>query len=194
MTDSELYPWAGDFSTGDLNSPIAIVTLAEDLEFDPDKVAIWGPMRTENLGIEKVVANTISNPNIRYLFVCGEEIKGHKSGRSLIALWKNGIDKRGKIKKAPGAVPYIENLSSEAVERFQNQIEVVDKIGITCEREIEAHIADYIKKEPGSFEKPYIAIKIEKKEKSIIDTDFALHSSLKVSVWGKISNIEEEVK
>ncbi len=43
-------------------------------------------IKTENLGLEKVIANIISNPNIRFILLCGTEVKGHLSGQTLAAL------------------------------------------------------------------------------------------------------------
>lgn len=188
---SELYPWEGDYITGKEESPVAIVTLGEKMLFDKDKVAIWGPMKTENLGIEKVIANTISNPNIRFLIICGEEIRGHLSGSSLLALLKNGIDENGRIIDSPGAVPYIENIDKEAVDRFREQIEPVNMIGINDKDKIDKSINEAIDEDPKSFGEPYIAIRIKKKTESKFEADMALHASLKVSPWGEISKMEE---
>ncbi len=187
------YPWPGNFYTGNSLSPVAIVTLAEDIDFDQEKVAIWGPLRTENLGIERVIANTIYNPNIRYLLICGDEIRGHKSGSSLMALSDNGIDENGRIIDSPGALPYIENITREAIERFQNQIETVDLIGITSKDEIEGVVEKYIKKDPEPFRDSYLAIKIKKKVRSTIKSNIALHSFINISVWGCISDSKQEV-
>ncbi len=188
---SEMYPWPGDYEIGEHDLPVAVITLSDDLDFDPKKVAIWGPMRTENLGIEKVIANVLSNPNIRYLVVCGDEIRGHRSGQTIIALVENGLEKNGRIKGADGAVPYIENLSAEAVERFRNQVDIVDQVGETSKKKIDRIIERCIEKNPDPFGDPYTAVKIEKREKSTFEADFALHSSLRVSPWGKISKMEE---
>ena len=54
--------------------------------------AIAGPCKTENLGIEKVVANIISNPNIRFLILAGAEVQGHITGQSFKALHENGAE------------------------------------------------------------------------------------------------------
>ena len=69
----------GDYIVGDPESPVAVATLASHIEEIPSAAgaAIAGPCKTENLGIEKVVANIISNPNIRYLMLCGAEVMGH---------------------------------------------------------------------------------------------------------------------
>lgn len=189
---NELYPWGGKYKTGDEESPIAVVTLNSEFDFSDENVAIWGKMKTENLGIEKVIANVISNPNIRFLIICGDEIRGHRSGNSLIALIENGIDENGRIIDAPGAVPYIENISREAVDRFREQVEAVDKIDVEDEDDIKNSIKTFSSKNPGSYGDPYIAIRIKKKEKSKLEADLALHSSLKISPWGDVSSAEHE--
>ncbi|MHC1625370.1 MAG: tetrahydromethanopterin S-methyltransferase subunit A [Methermicoccaceae archaeon] len=115
----------GDYTIGNVTSSVAVVTLASSLE--PSlKAAIWGKCMTENLGVERVVANIVSNPHIRYLIVCGNEAKGHLPGDSLIHLYQNGIDDNRRIVGANGAIPYVENLPGEVVERFQEQIELID--------------------------------------------------------------------
>ena len=70
---------SGDYIVGDPESPVAVTTLASHNEDIPASAgaAIAGPCKTENLGIEKVVANIISNPNIRFLILCGAEVQGH---------------------------------------------------------------------------------------------------------------------
>ncbi|MBS3816524.1 MAG: tetrahydromethanopterin S-methyltransferase subunit A [Candidatus Thermoplasmatota archaeon] len=188
---SELYPWPGEYKMGDPDSPVAVVTLADKFDFDEEKVAIWGPMKTENLGIEKVIANVLSNPNIRFILICGDEIRGHRSGQTLKALIKNGIQDNGKIREADGAVPYIENLSNEAIERFREQVQVKDLLGIKSKEDINEAVEEALAEDPSSFGEPYTAVKIEEKEESVFEADFALHSSLKISPWGKISKMEE---
>jgi len=128
-------PIRGDYSLGDPRSRIAVVTLASSLR--APGAAIWGPCKTENLGVEKVVANLIANSNIRFLLVCGEESKGHLQGDSILALHRNGIDDDGRISGSRGAIPFIENLSAAAIGRFQRQVEVIDRIGLVDEGEIE---------------------------------------------------------
>ncbi len=66
---------SGDYIVGDPESPVAVTTLASHNEDIPAAAgaAIAGPCKTENLGIEKVVANIISNPNIRFLILCGAD-------------------------------------------------------------------------------------------------------------------------
>ncbi len=185
-----LYPWPGNFTTGNPKSPVAVVTLDEKFELVKEKVAIWGPMKTENLGIEKVVANVVSNPNIRYVIVCGKEIRGHKSGASLVSLAENGIDEKGRIIDAPGAVPYIENISRKAVRRFMDQIKIMDMVGVTDMDAIMEAVDEAREKDPGSYGEPFIAISIKEKTISKFEAEMALHSSLKVTPWGDIEPLE----
>ncbi len=118
----EYYPWGGEFTTCSPNGCVAVVLL--NIQYTPpESVAIYGRLKTENIGVEKIVANTISNPHIRFLVICGDDIRGHRSGSSLLALHKNGIDSNHRIIDAPGAIPYIENLKEDAIKRFQGQLE-----------------------------------------------------------------------
>jgi tetrahydromethanopterin S-methyltransferase subunit A len=89
---SNLYPWGGEYVVGNRESCVSVVTLSEEIRLPTNEVAIQGGMKTENLGVEKVVANVLSNPNIRFLIVCGKEVRGHRSGDTMAALHRNGID------------------------------------------------------------------------------------------------------
>ena len=183
--NQEYYPWGGDFTVCSPQGCIAVVLLS--IEYTPPNVvAIYGPLKTENIGIEKIIANVISNPHIRYLIVCGEDIRGHRSGSSLIALYKNGIDKHHRIVDAPGAIPYIENLTLEALERFQAQIELVDLVGVTIKENIDKVIHGYAAKTPPSFGEPYIAIRIKPEATTTIRDARALHSKIVIGYLGKV--------
>jgi tetrahydromethanopterin S-methyltransferase subunit A len=182
--NDEYYPWGGEFTTGNPQNCVAIVLL--NTTYKPvHNVAIYGPLKTENIGIEKIVANVISNPYIRYLVVCGEEIRGHKSGESLICLNKNGVDKTNRIINAPGAIPYIENIDKHAIKRFQNQIKTVDLIGLTDKEKIDEKIKKCLEKPLPCYGEPHIAIRIIS-EKVKLDDKRALHSNITIDYLGKI--------
>jgi len=134
-------PIRGDYWLEDPESRIAVVTLASHLR--AKGAAIYGPCKTENLGVEKVVANLISNSNLRFLLVCGAESKGHLPGDSILALHRNGIDEEGRIVGSKGAIPFIENLSKEAIDRFQRQVDVIDRIGLVDEGKIEKIVEEH---------------------------------------------------
>ena len=111
---------SGDYVVGDPESPVAVTTLASHIEAELSGAAIAGPCKTENLGIEKVVANIISNPNIRFLIVAGAEVQGHITGQSIMALYKDGADPdKKKIIGATGAIPFVENIPLDGIEQLQ---------------------------------------------------------------------------
>ena len=142
----------GEFDVGDAKSCVAVATAGSHFSLFPIKAgaAISGPFKTENLGIEKIVANTISNPNIRFIIICGSEVKGHISGDALECLHKFGL-KEGRIVNAKGAIPFIENLDDAAVKRFQEQVQTIYMIDVEDEAKITAAIKDCIAKDPGAF-------------------------------------------
>jgi len=63
-----MYPWGGDFTTGNYKKNVAVVLL--NIDFIPSRdVAIYGKLKTENIGIEKIIANVISNEFFKGLSV-----------------------------------------------------------------------------------------------------------------------------
>ena len=122
--------------------------------------AIAGSCKTENLGLEKVIANVISNPNIRFVITCGTEVKGHLSGQSLIALHQNGVD-GGKIVGSKGAIPFIENLSADNMKRFQEQVEIVDIMESEDLGAISAKIKELTARDPGAFDAEAMIVEIK---------------------------------
>lgn len=150
-------PLRGDFVVFDPEGGVAVVTLASNLRIE--NAAISGTCKTENLGIEKIVANVISNSNIRFLLICGAESKGHLPGNTLIALHKNGIDENGRIIGSKGAIPFIQNFTIEAVRRFQAQLQLIDRIGLEDERQIALLVKEYSSKSEPYQEGPFQAVK-----------------------------------
>lgn len=99
----------------------------------PD-LAIVGTMQTENLGIERLIQNTLANPNLRFLVLCGADSRqavGHLPGQSLLALARSGVDERMRIIGAPGKRPVLHNVSREAVEHFRRTVDLVALVGET---------------------------------------------------------------
>ena len=99
-------PLPGDYTVLRYSAPVAVCTLgdaglaAKVAAAAGPQVAIAGTLTTENLGIERLVANTISNPHLRFVLVCGPEVEqriGHHPGGSLLALVANGTDQRARI-------------------------------------------------------------------------------------------------
>lgn len=156
----------GEYVVGDPNAGVAVVTLASQLHVRG--AAISGPCKTENLGVEKIVANVISNCNIRFLLLCGAESKGHLPGNTILALHKNGIDEQGRIIGSKGAIPFIQNLAPEAVLRFQEQVQLIDFIGLEDEAKIAELVEIYNRQaEPHPME-PFQVVKKKIPMKSVL--------------------------
>ena len=153
---------SGDYIVGDPESPVAVTTLASHIEAELSGAAIAGPCKTENLGIEKVVANIISNPNIRFLILAGAEVQGHITGQSIQALYDNGADPdKKKIIGATGAIPFVENVPLDGIERFQQQLEIVDLIDTEDIGAIQSKINECVEKDPGAFEEEAMVISVD---------------------------------
>jgi tetrahydromethanopterin S-methyltransferase subunit A len=143
----------GDFISGDANSCVAVVTMGSHLDekgLCDAGAAMCGSCKTENLGLEKVIANIVSNPNIRFMLCCGTEVKGHLAGQTMIALHKGGV-KEGRVVGAEGAIPYIENLKDEAIKRFQEQVECVNIMESEDLNAIKAKMNELKGRDPGAF-------------------------------------------
>jgi tetrahydromethanopterin S-methyltransferase subunit A len=143
----------GDFISGDANSPVAIVTMGSHLDekgLCDAGAAMCGSCKTENLGLEKVIANIVANPNIRFMLCVGTEVKGHLAGQTMIALHKNGV-KEGRVVGAEGAIPFIENLKDDAIKRFQEQVECVNIMEAEDTNTIKAKMDELKARDPGAF-------------------------------------------
>ena len=164
----------GDYDVGDIQCPVAVVTLGSKMNEEVVKrgACIAGPLHTENLGIEKVVANVISNSNIRFLIVCGSEVQGHITGKTMEALYENGIDPEKKvILGSPGAIPFVENLSVEAVERFQKQVSLISMINNENLDEIEEKINECIEEDPGAYTEEAMIVELNDVKEDEVDED-----------------------
>ena len=118
-------------------STLASVELAERLASKrPKELCIVGKTETENIGIDKVIKNTITNPTIRFLLVVGKDPKGHLSGKTLLSLKENGVDEKMRIVGSPGKHPILKNVTREEVQVFRKQVEVVDMIGCEDDKDV----------------------------------------------------------
>jgi len=156
----------GDYEVGDPQSCVAISSCGSYLHIEHLKgIAIQGPDKTENIGLEKIMTNVISNPNIRFLILAGAEVPGHISGGSMKALVENGIDADShKIIDTTGAIPFIENLPHEAVERFRDQIEIVDMMGEEDYGKLNAKVQELTAKDPGAYPEDPMIVKVGEEE------------------------------
>ena len=129
--------YSGNYRVFNPQGKIAVCSLTSDnLMSEPfsDEIAIIGTVVTPNLGIERIILNTISNPNIRHLVLCGKDSPIFKAGQAIECLFTYGIDKEKRIINADGHFPFLKNLSEDEITHFLNQIELID---IKNERELE---------------------------------------------------------
>src|SRR5512137_2243831 len=160
-------PWpliTGEYEVGNPESPVAICTCGSHLkgsELLAAGAGLVGPCKTENIGIEKMTANLVSNPNIRYLIITGMEVKGHITGQAVNAFLKDGIDKEGKIVGAIGAIPFIQNLNEEAIERVKSQVSPIMMMDTEDMGAITAKVKELIAKDPGALDVDPMKIEIK---------------------------------
>ncbi|MGZ4929279.1 MAG: tetrahydromethanopterin S-methyltransferase subunit A, partial [Halobacteriota archaeon] len=160
--------------------------------FTDQGAAIEGTAKTENIGLEKVLVNIISNPNIRFLILCGSEIMGHVTGQSLEALYKNGV-KEGRIIDAQGAIPFIENLSEEHIERFQKQVEFISMINNEDVNAISAKMKELIARDPGAYPEPPVVVEIKEKEteEALVEAPMAAELA---AIQSRVQNLQFHMK
>jgi tetrahydromethanopterin S-methyltransferase subunit A len=151
----------GSYSVLRYQAPVAVCTLtdeglaAEIAKNLTDGLAIVGTLQTENLGIERLILNTLGNPNIRFLVLCGADSRqtiGHLPGQSLVALARSGVDNRMRIIGAKGKRPRLRNITRETVEHFRRTVEVLDHVGQTELLEILAVTSETASQNPGAAE------------------------------------------
>lgn len=120
---------SGNYEIVNPKAQVAVCTLTSENLFDAqqlNKVAIIGTLITPNLGIEKIILNTISNQNIRYLLICGKDSPIFKAGQALECLFKYGFDKEKRIINATGHFPVLRNVSEDTIQNFINQVQLVN--------------------------------------------------------------------
>ncbi|MCB5277843.1 MAG: tetrahydromethanopterin S-methyltransferase subunit A [Candidatus Cloacimonetes bacterium] len=187
----------GDYLTGDANSPVVVITMGSHLDekgICAAGAALAGSCKTENLGIEKVVANVISNPNIRFVLLCGTEVKGHLSGQSIEAMHKNGIE-NGKIVGSTGAIPFLENLTAEHIKRFQEQVELVNIMETEDLGQISAKIAELTARDPGAFASDPLVVQISDDSGSSADSSSVASANPQfLEIEKRLDAIEDKIE
>ena len=168
-------PEEGRFVRGNDLSPVAVCVILKwrDDEIpeaierlvrvgDETGAALAGTLQTENIGLEKMICNLVANPNIRYLVICGPESPGHSTGQTLLALSANGLDEESRIIGSQAPTPYLYNLPRESVERFREQIRIVNLLNEgdpnlvrdavwSCYQEQPTAFREYEVFDPGAF-------------------------------------------
>ncbi len=154
-------PLPGNYTLLRYQAPVAVCTLTNDTlsaaiaQQARPALSISGTLQTENLGIERLIQNTLANPHIRFLILCGPDSRqaiGHLPGQSLLALGRSGLDERSRIQGAAGKRPVLRNISREAVEHFRRTVELIDLIGSEDLAVIHRIIQECADRNPGPSE------------------------------------------
>lgn len=151
----------GDYIVGNKEASVAISTLASEalperfaLEKGLFNVALIGKTETENIGIEKVIKNTITNPNIRVLILAGKDASGHFPADAFRSLIGKGVDGQGRIREAKGMRPVLKNVTQDEIVRFSRQISLIDLAGEEDINRIQEEVEKHISLRPNACEKP----------------------------------------
>ena len=96
-------------------------------------------------------------------------MQGHITGQSFKALFENGADPdKKKIIGATGAIPFVENVPLEGVERFQQQLEIVDLIDTEDIGAIQSKINECVEKDPGAVEGEPIVMEVDEENERLV--------------------------
>ncbi len=177
-------PEEGRYLRGNDYSPVAVVCI---LNCDEDKIppeidamvragleggaSLSGTLQTPSIGLEKVICNIVANPNIRYIILAGPESEGHLTGDALKALLKNGVDQKKRIIGTDALHPWLYNIPIEFVERFRQQLSLIDlqfkstpelikKAVWSCIQEHPTDFMEYKVYDMGAYPEPPICKKI----------------------------------
>lgn len=177
-------PEEGCYLRGNDYSPVAVAVILNRRreETPPDYenlvrvavesgAALAGTLQTENIGLEKVICNIVSNPNIRYLITFGPESPGHLTGAAVAALFRNGVNERKKIIGALAPTPYLFNIPMKFIERLRDQVSLIDLLDegsedimreavCACYQEEPVEFHGYSLFDPGAYPKPPLSGKI----------------------------------
>lgn len=138
----------GKYFVLDPAAPVAVTTLAsvplagELARMRPTGLCIVGKVETENIGIEKIIKNVVSNPAIRALICAGQEPPKHLTGATLLALIANGVDADKRVLGSPARRPSLPNVTTGEVEAFRRQVMPVDMIGCESLSELVAKVEE----------------------------------------------------
>jgi tetrahydromethanopterin S-methyltransferase subunit A len=143
----------GRYDVGSRDSPVAVCTMATvEMDLPMDRIAIKGKCVTENIGIEKIVRNIVTNPKIRFLIFCGKDSRGHFVGQAIKSLIDNGVEgERKHIIGATGAMPELKNLTDQEISQFRKQVTAVDLAGEMDRTRIMQAVEECWNKNPGAY-------------------------------------------
>lgn len=125
-----------DLEVGNPSACTAVCTLwtprtlvANGLE--RESFAVLGNLYSRD-GINYIIRNTLANPAIRYLIVCGRSL--NDSADALLAFFKNGVDVERRIIGNGGLID--RDIPVAAIERVRHNVGIVDLRGVVAAEQI----------------------------------------------------------
>lgn len=172
-------PAKGEYIVLNKSASVAVSTLSSDelsealAKLKPGGLCITGKTETENIGIDKIVKNVITNPAIKFLIIAGKDPEGHKSGETLISLVENGVDKDMRVIGSTGRRPILKNVSPREVEDFRKQVQIDNMIGCENTKDLANKVKELSMKALTSL--PYKGQKSAIKIKPMFKTTAVVH-------------------
>lgn len=115
------------------------------------RLAIIGPLETENVGLERMLMTILERPRIRWLIVCGDEHRGRRPAQALTCVMEHGIAADGTIPGARSKLARLSMLGAEHVAAVQRQLRVRDLLGVRDVAQITAAAEACLGDDPGPF-------------------------------------------
>ncbi len=106
-----------------------------------ENILIVGRLLSENKGVDEIIKFTKKYTLLKHISVCGDDVKGHLPGQTLISVKENGIDINKRVMKTSGAYPFL-NCSNQDIESFRHQVNIIDRIGLKDINKIKDIILD----------------------------------------------------
>lgn len=124
-----------ELRVGNPDACVGVVTLWTPVDtiwpkINHRKIAVLGQLKTPGAGIDGVIRTCAANRAIRYLVVCGKEMKEGTGGQALMNLMKNGVDQRRNIIGGPEGAKISDTIPIEEIDKFRENITLIDLRGI----------------------------------------------------------------
>src|SRR3989339_317309 len=180
--------FADTLTLGSEQSSVGVATLWTprtllEKKLNKDTYRVMGQLYS-NTGFNPLLRNVLANPTIRTIVLCGQDRIG--SADALAKLIENGVDDEGKVIGKPEA--YVEKeISSESIELFRKNVELIDKRGVMRADEIQPILDSCTQDitpwaEPQLFPEPEISTEWFPSEEST----YMYRGKLVADVWPKV--------
>ncbi len=138
----------GHYVLADAAAPVVVAlpgrtALAQAVARDaPPGLCLVAELENENLAIEKLVRNLLANPAVSAVICAGGTSEEDPVAGTLAALFRSGLDARGRVVGAPGAYPVLADTRAADADAVRGQVRFVDMRGCVDVAEIHARIRE----------------------------------------------------